>query len=66
MSPILDDMPEPEGATDFEKLFALGQEWRANPGEDEDAILAELERAFEEEPLQFGDIDLSDWLEGDE
>lgn len=51
--------------TDAEKLLALIEKWRAEPddGEDQDAIVAELDQAFVEDPVRFHELDLSEWEE---
>jgi len=67
--------PEPEGEgepleglSDLEKLLALMREWRSEPddGEDQTAIVTELDRALEEDPLRLREPDLSDSEEGHE
>lgn len=56
----------PEGETDIDGLLALLEQWQAAPLEDESGTVAELDRAFREEPIKFHDLDLDGWEEENE
>jgi hypothetical protein len=55
----------PVGSNDLERLLAQLDTWRAEPLEDEDGTVAEIDRALREHPLRLRDPDLSGWKEED-
>jgi hypothetical protein len=43
---------------DLDRLLALIKQWQSEPLEDEDGIVAELDRTFRQDPVRFREVDL--------